>query len=73
MFNKGLNREYSTKPQYEKMNGAINMAIGRLVRSAIKYGPIAYPIIRKVMNNRKKNNANNENDARNRSDSRKSR
>lgn len=55
------------------MNGAINMAIGRLVRSAIKYGPIAYPIIRKVMNNRKKNNANNENDARNRSDSRKSR
>ncbi|WP_157824135.1 hypothetical protein [Planococcus sp. MB-3u-03] len=30
------------------------MAIGRLVRSAIKYGPIAYPIIRKVMNNRKR-------------------
>ncbi len=30
------------------------MAIGRLVKSAIKYGPIAYPIIRKVLNNRKK-------------------
>ncbi len=47
------------------------MAIGRLVRSAIKYGPIAYPIIRKVINKRKKNNTNNENDTR--SDSRKSR
>ncbi len=47
------------------------MAIGRLVRSAIKYGPIAYPIIRKVINNRKKNNANNENETR--SDSRKNR
>lgn len=49
------------------------MAIGRLVKSAIKYAPIAYPIIRKVMNNRKKNNTNNVNDARNRSDSRKNR
>lgn len=47
------------------------MAIGRLVRSAIKYGPIAYPIIRKVMNNRKKNSTNNENNKR--SDSPKSR
>lgn len=42
------------------------MAIGRIVKSAIKYAPIAYPIIRKVMNNRKKNNVNNENDTRNR-------
>ncbi|MGM0899110.1 MAG: hypothetical protein ACQEV0_14480 [Bacillota bacterium] len=49
------------------------MAIGRLFKSAIKYGPIAYPIIRKVMNNRKKNNTNNENDTRNRSDSNKNR
>lgn len=47
------------------------MAIGRLVRSAIKYGPIAYPIFRKVMNNRKKNSANNENNKR--SNSQKSR
>ncbi|WP_169314374.1 hypothetical protein [Planococcus antarcticus] len=29
------------------------MAIGRLLKSAIKYGPIAYPIIRKVLNKRK--------------------
>lgn len=29
------------------------MAIGRLVKSALKYGPIAYPIIRKVLNKRK--------------------
>lgn len=49
------------------------MAIGRLVRSAIKYGPIAYPIIRKVMNNRKKNNNNGENNSQNQTDSRKSR
>ncbi|WP_169818714.1 hypothetical protein [Planococcus donghaensis] len=29
------------------------MALGRLLKSAIKYGPIAYPIIRKVLNKRK--------------------
>ncbi|MGH2319617.1 hypothetical protein [Planococcus sp. 4-30] len=33
------------------------MAIGRLVKSAIKYGPIAYPIIRKVLNKRKQGKA----------------
>ncbi|MBT2584094.1 hypothetical protein [Planococcus sp. ISL-109] len=49
------------------------MAIGRLVRSAIKYGPIAYPIIRKVMNNRKKNSDNGEDTSPNRSDSSKRR
>lgn len=49
------------------------MAIGRLVKSAIKYGPIAYPIIRKVMNNRKKNQTNGEDASRSRSGSRKSR
>lgn len=35
------------------MNGEIKMALGRLLKSAIKYGPIAYPIIRKVLNKRK--------------------
>lgn len=35
------------------MNGEIEMALGRLLKSAIKYGPIAYPIIRKVLNKRK--------------------
>ena len=35
------------------MNGAIHMAVGRLLRTAIKYGPIAYPVIRKFMNKRK--------------------
>ncbi len=29
------------------------MRIGRILKSAIKYGPIAYPIIRKVLKNRK--------------------
>ncbi len=29
------------------------MAMGRLLRTAIKYGPIAYPIIRKYMNKKK--------------------
>ncbi|MGI2329527.1 hypothetical protein [Planococcus sp. YIM B11945] len=29
------------------------MGIGRIVKTAIKYGPIAYPIIRKAMNKRK--------------------
>lgn len=29
------------------------MAIGRLLKTAIKYGPIAYPIIRKIMNKKK--------------------
>lgn len=29
------------------------MAVGRLLRTAIKYGPIAYPIIRKFMNKKK--------------------
>lgn len=33
------------------------MAIGRLMKSAIKYGPIAYPIIRKVLNKRKQGKA----------------
>lgn len=33
------------------------MAIGRLLKSAIKYGPIAYPIIRKVLNKRKQGKA----------------
>lgn len=33
------------------------MAIGRLVKSAIKYGPIAYPIIRKILNKRKQGKA----------------
>ncbi|MBT2572261.1 hypothetical protein [Planococcus sp. ISL-110] len=33
------------------------MAIGRLVKSAIKYAPIAYPIIRKVLNKRKQGKA----------------
>jgi len=35
------------------MNGEMMMGIGRIVRTAIKYGPIAYPIIRKAMNKRK--------------------
>ncbi|WP_195914062.1 hypothetical protein [Planomicrobium sp. YIM 101495] len=30
------------------------MKIGRLVKTAVKYAPIAYPIIRKMMKNRKK-------------------
>lgn len=29
------------------------MAVGRLLRTAIKYGPIAYPVIRKFMNKKK--------------------
>ena len=29
------------------------MAIGRLLRSVLRYGPIAYPIIRKMMNKKK--------------------
>lgn len=29
------------------------MAVGRLLRTALRYGPIAYPIIRKFMNNKK--------------------
>ncbi|MFD1031400.1 hypothetical protein [Metaplanococcus flavidus] len=29
------------------------MAVGRLFKSALKYGPIAYPIIRKFMNKKK--------------------
>lgn len=33
------------------------MAIGRLLKSAIKYAPIAYPIIRKVLNKRKQGKA----------------
>ncbi|MFC3211061.1 hypothetical protein [Planomicrobium okeanokoites] len=34
------------------------MAVGRLLRTAIKYGPIAYPVIRKFMNKKKaKSNA----------------
>ncbi|MFC4711267.1 hypothetical protein [Planococcus dechangensis] len=49
------------------------MAIGRLLRSAIKYGPIAYPIIRKVMNNRKKNNGEVTDASRTRTDSNKRR
>lgn len=32
------------------------MKIGRLLKSAIKYAPIAYPIIRKVIKNRKQDN-----------------
>jgi hypothetical protein len=32
------------------------MAIGRLLRSALRYGPIAYPIIRKIMNKKKAGN-----------------
>lgn len=35
------------------MNGEITMAIGRLLRTALRYGPIAYPIIRKFMNKKK--------------------
>ncbi|WKA55807.1 hypothetical protein [Planococcus shixiaomingii] len=33
------------------------MGIGRIVKTAIKYGPIAYPIIRKAMNKRKAGSA----------------
>lgn len=34
------------------------MAVGRLLKTAIKYGPIAYPVIRKFMNKKKsKDNA----------------
>lgn len=29
------------------------MAVGRLLRTALKYGPIAYPVIRKFMNKKK--------------------
>lgn len=29
------------------------MALGRLLKTAIKFAPIAYPIIRKAMNKRK--------------------
>lgn len=29
------------------------MAVGRLLKTAIKYGPLAYPIIRKFMKNKK--------------------
>lgn len=32
------------------------MKIGRLVKSAIKFAPIAYPIIRKMMNSKKAGN-----------------
>lgn len=32
------------------------MKIGRLVKSAIKFAPIAYPIIRKMMKNKKAGN-----------------
>ncbi|WP_186725698.1 hypothetical protein [Planomicrobium sp. CPCC 101110] len=35
------------------------MGIGRIVKTAIKYGPIAYPIIRKAMNKRKAGSAQN--------------
>ncbi|WP_192892979.1 hypothetical protein [Planococcus salinus] len=34
------------------------MGIGRIVRTAIKVAPVAYPIIRKITKGRKKNNAN---------------
>ena len=33
------------------------MKIGRLVKTAVKYAPIAYPIIRKLMKNKKKDGA----------------
>lgn len=34
------------------------MAVGRILKTAIKYGPLAYPIIRKFMKKKKsKNNA----------------
>lgn len=33
------------------------MGVGRIVKTAIKYGPIAYPIIRKLMKNKKGGNA----------------
>lgn len=29
------------------------MALGRIVKTAVKYGPILYPIVRKAMNKRK--------------------
>ncbi|HSP21388.1 MAG TPA: hypothetical protein VLQ20_03570 [Planococcus sp. (in: firmicutes)] len=33
------------------------MALGRILKTAIKFAPIAYPIIRKVMNKKKASNA----------------
>ncbi|ANU11720.1 hypothetical protein A1A1_10676 [Planococcus antarcticus DSM 14505] len=51
---KGLHyEEFGKMILITPMNGEIQMAIGRLLKSAIKYGPIAYPIIRKVLNKRK--------------------
>ena len=39
------------------------MAVGRLLRTALKYGPLAYPVIRKFMNKKKsKENAQTNND-----------
>lgn len=35
------------------MIGEITMKIGRIVKTAIKYAPIAYPIIRKAMQKKK--------------------
>lgn len=35
------------------MTGEIEMALSRLIKTAIKIAPIAYPIIRKAMNKRK--------------------
>lgn len=32
------------------------MRIGRIMKTAIKFAPIAYPIIKKVMNSRKAGN-----------------
>ncbi|HSJ37971.1 MAG TPA: hypothetical protein VK945_07125 [Planococcus sp. (in: firmicutes)] len=29
------------------------MAVGRLLRTALKYGPLAYPVIRKYMKKKK--------------------
>ena len=33
------------------------MALGRILKTAIKFAPIAYPIIRKAMNSRKAGNS----------------
>jgi hypothetical protein len=53
MFKIAAIREFNLYLTYDRRD---NMKIGRIVKTAIKYAPIAYPIIRKAMQKKKPGN-----------------
>lgn len=38
--------------EFRPLQGVIHMKLNKIIKTAIKYGPIVYPIIKKFVNNR---------------------